>query len=384
MANAGVKGSRAGTALSNTFTGLLEGVTLTGEAIGEVEFTALNADGTMKTFRQTIEALREKFDDMTEAEKTNNAMAIAGKQGYAGLLAILNATDDDYNKLTNSINNCSGAAEKMAAIKLDNYKGQVTLLNSAMDALKTTIGDQFRPELTKLAKVATDIISGIQEFAEKNPVVVKSIMALTAEAGILLGVYTAYTTVKKVKNSLDKASAALRALETAATIKQTGAEVAETAATTGATVAQHAWNAALLANPITWVVAGVAALTVAVIALTNAEDSEQKQLRELTSASREQYEELQGLKAEYDEAAATYGENSEEAELLRWQVERLSEEYESGKQTIAEYREETQTLVDELNNSVSTYRDAVAEIDHQETSALALTHRLEELAGKVN
>jgi len=384
MANAGVKGSRAGTALSNTFTGLLEGVTLTGDAIGEVEFTALNADGTMKTFRQTIESLREQFDLMTEAEKTNNAMAIAGKQGYAGLLAILNATDDDYNKLTNSINNCSGAAEKMAAIKLDNYKGQVTLLNSAMDALKTTVGDQFRPELTKLAKVATDIISGIQEFAEKNPIVVKSIMALTAEAGVLLGVYTAYTTVKKAKLALDKAGVALRALETAGTVKQAAAETAETAATVGATAAQNALNASMLANPVTWLIAGVAALTVGVIALTNAEKSEEAQARELTSASREQYEELKSLRAEHESAVAAYGENSEEAQLLAWQMERLSAEYEAGKQTVEEYREETKALADSLNESVTAYRDSVAELDRQEVSALALVHRLENLAAQVN
>ena len=48
-----------------------------------------------------------------------------------GLLAILNATDADYQSLTASINNCTGAAKRMADIKMDNLRGQLTLMDSA-------------------------------------------------------------------------------------------------------------------------------------------------------------------------------------------------------------------------------------------------------------
>lgn len=126
MANAGVKGSVADTALKNIFNGLLTGATLTGKAFGEVEFSAINADGTMKGFSETIAELKVYFDQMTEAERVNNAMTLAGQRGYNGLLAILNTTDEDYQKLSNSINNCSGAAQRMAEIKLDNLQGDVT------------------------------------------------------------------------------------------------------------------------------------------------------------------------------------------------------------------------------------------------------------------
>lgn len=124
MANAGVKGSIAGTALKNTFNGLLEGATLTAAAFGEYEFSTLKADGTMKDFSSSIDELRGYFDQMTEAERVNNAMTIAGQRGYNGLLAILNSTDEDYAALTASINECSGAAEQMAEIKMDNLNGQ--------------------------------------------------------------------------------------------------------------------------------------------------------------------------------------------------------------------------------------------------------------------
>ena len=149
MANSGVKGSVAGTALKNTFNGLLEGVTLTGEAFGEYDYTAIKANGTMKSFSDTIDELRVYFDQMTEAERVNNAMAIAGQRGYNGLLAILNATDEDYASLTASINNCTGAAQRMAEIKLDNMNGQLTIMKSAWDGLKISVGEQFTPAMEK-------------------------------------------------------------------------------------------------------------------------------------------------------------------------------------------------------------------------------------------
>ena len=110
MANAGIKGSMAGTALKNTFNGLLEGVTMTSDAFGEYEFSATKADGTMKSFSATTQELRKYFNQMSESEKVANAQAIAGERAYNGLLAILNATDADYANLANSIDECSGAA----------------------------------------------------------------------------------------------------------------------------------------------------------------------------------------------------------------------------------------------------------------------------------
>ncbi len=74
MANAGIKGSLGNTTLKNIFNGLLSGATLTAAAFGEVEISAVNADGTMKAFSESVDELRDYFNQMTEAEKVNNAM----------------------------------------------------------------------------------------------------------------------------------------------------------------------------------------------------------------------------------------------------------------------------------------------------------------------
>lgn len=263
MANSGVKGSIAGTALRNTFNGLLEGVTLTGAAFGEYEYCAVKADGTMKDFGATIDELRGYFEQMTEAERVANAQAIAGQRGYNGLLAILNATDADYASLTNSINNCTGAAQRMASVKLDNMNGQLTLMNSAWDALKTTIGEQFIPEMRGLYSIGTDVFTGLNEFIKANPAVVKAVTAGVAVIGTATAALTAYAAIKKVVDALNLVPLIASA------------------------------------GPIVAAVAGVAALTGAIVGLVASANEGIPSVKELTEAAREMDEVM-------DEAAATY------------------------------------------------------------------------------
>jgi len=270
MANAGVKGSIAGTALKNTFNGLLEGATLTAAAFGEYEFSAIKADGTMKDFAGTIDELRVYFDQMTEAERVNNAMALAGKRGYNGLLAILNATDADYQSLTDSINNCSGAAKRMADIKMDNLRGQLTLMDSAMEAVKTTIGEQFNPELRRLAETGTDVLTWVNGFIQAHPAMTKGVMTFTGVMG-------------------------------AATVAITGVNAA-------LKIFQALNVAALFTGPVgavLGVAAAVAGVTAAVVGMTTALDDGIPSVKELTEAASEMQSTLESSAAAYDDASSS-------------------------------------------------------------------------------
>lgn len=269
MANAGVKGSNAGTALKNTFNGLLSGITLTGSALGEYEFTAVKADGTMKDFASTIEELRACFDQMTEAERVENAQAIAGERTYNGLLAILNATDEEYASLSASIADCSGAASTMAAIKLDNLNGELTLMNSAWDALKTTIGEQFIPEMRTLYSVGTDVFGVLDDFVQQNPGLVKGVTAFVAIIGVAIGVLTAYTAITKL-------AAAASALLTAAIPG---------------------------VNIIMGVTAAVAAVAGAIYGIVTAANEGVPSVKELTVAAQDMQETMDEANATYEETA---------------------------------------------------------------------------------
>ncbi|MCM1275457.1 MAG: phage tail tape measure protein [Lachnospiraceae bacterium] len=380
MANAGIKGSVAGTALKNTFNGLLEGATLTAKSIGEVEYTSIKADGTMKSFGETCDELRGYFEQMTEAERVQNAMTIAGQRGYNGLLAILNATEGDYEKLRASIENCTGSAQKMANIKLDNLAGDVTLLNSATDGLKMTVGGLYEDEFRGLVQTGTEIISKINEFCEANPAVVKGLMAIVAEVGLLVAGYTAFTTVKKVKNSLDTIGAALGARKAVAAGTAAVATGAEAAATTGAAGAQKLFNTTLLASPITWIVAGVAALTAGLVALREACKQEAFETKTLSTATEAQYREVERLNSEYETAAELYGETSDQARALKYDLDEATAAIDAQSFSVKDLYAEIDTLHSSTSDLLGNINGTTSEINSQYDSAMILSAKLKELA----
>ncbi len=362
MANAGVKGSVAGTALKNTFNGLLNGATLTAKAFGEVEFTAVNADGTIDSFSETINELRGYFDQMTEAERVQNAMLLAGQRGYNGLLAILNSTEEDYQSLTENINNCTGAAQKMADIKLDNLQGDVTLLESATDGLKMTLGDMYDDELRSVTQIGTQIMTGINEFCKKNPEVVKAIMAVVGAAGLLLTGYMAYNAVKKVKNTLDALGNVLSAQSAATTDGETGAIVANTAATEAGTAAKIA-HAAAIAGVVVAAAAVVGELAYyadAIWGVSAAVEETQKQTQDIIDTMNDSISQNDAETAILQEKVAVYDELRSKQNLTLAEQKRLDDVAAELQETLGGEAAVVNELTGEYNNlsgAVQSYID---------------------------
>lgn len=135
MANAGIKGEQAGTSLRAVLQRLADPPKDAAAALDEMGISATNADGTMRPLSDVLKDLREKFGGLSESQKTTYASSIAGTEAMSGLLAIVNASDDDFQSLSDSINNASGAAKEMEEIKMDNLKGQVDILKSGVEGL---------------------------------------------------------------------------------------------------------------------------------------------------------------------------------------------------------------------------------------------------------
>lgn len=157
MANSGIKGSQAGTALRSTFTALSGDVKLCGSAFGEVEIATTNADGTMRSLTDILDDCRGYFDQMTEAEKTNAAQSLVGKNAMSGFLALMNSGSADIDKLRGAIEGCDGATEEMYKTMNDNLEGQLTELKSSLDVLAISFGELMLP-------VIKDIVAGLQDF----------------------------------------------------------------------------------------------------------------------------------------------------------------------------------------------------------------------------
>jgi len=258
MANNGIKGSMAGTTLRNVFSALTGEVKLSGQAFGEVEITTSNADGTMKSLSETLNELRGYFDQMTDVEKTNNAQALAGTRAYAGLLAILNSTEQDYAGLTTKIKESTGAAKAMANTRMDNLKGDVTLLDSAFDALKIEVGDQLNPAIREFVESGTDITEWATQFIKDHKELVPIISAVTAGLATLTAIVLGYTVAVNL---------VIPALK--------------------------AFFAALASNPVLLVATAIATLTAALIVFSAQIESDIPSVKELTEASRDMQKTLE-------------------------------------------------------------------------------------------
>lgn len=155
MANAGIKGSQAGTELRSILTRLVKPPKDAAAALSALGISTTKADGSMKPMRQTMAELREKFSGLTESQKASYASSIAGQEAMSGLLAIVNASDSDFNKLQKAIDNSSGAAKKQADVMNNNLQGALYDLGSVAESVGIGIYEDIKTPLTKAVGVGT-------------------------------------------------------------------------------------------------------------------------------------------------------------------------------------------------------------------------------------
>ena len=162
MANNGIKASQAGTSLRSLLTNLTHPVGQAEDAINDLGISITNADGSVKPLSQTLQELRSKFGALSEAERAQYAAMLAGQEGMSGLLAIVNASDQDFADLTEQINNSSGAAQEMADIMMDNLAGKFELFTGALDSMKMSLGERFKPYLMDALEWLTDKVPDVE------------------------------------------------------------------------------------------------------------------------------------------------------------------------------------------------------------------------------
>ena len=167
MANAGIKSSQAGTALRSAITNLAKPTDTVASAMEQYGISLTDSSGKMYSLRELMEQLRQKLGGLSEAEQAQAAVSLFGKEAMSGMLAIINGSPADFEKLSNAIDTCSdtvdgynGTTEKMAAVMQDNLAGQVTILKSQLEELAISFSDILMPTIRS-------IVSRIQELVDK-------------------------------------------------------------------------------------------------------------------------------------------------------------------------------------------------------------------------
>lgn len=305
MANAGIKGERAGTALRSMMTRLASPPKMAAESIEELGITVTDSAGKMLPLIDILKQLRSKFNGLSEAEQAHHAKAIAGQEAMAGLLAIVNSAPDDFEQLIQSVNNSAGAADRMAKTMLNNVGGKFTLLKSQLEGIRLTIWDKLEPTIRKCIDSISRTLSSINWEAAGR----KAAAAFEKLVGVFEWFITHWDAVVTGISAIIAAFVAAKiATFTTAIIGAVSAISTAVAGATSLSAAFAALNTVMGMNPIGLVVGALAALAVgigAVIAKTTEASEETIEFNEkiaaqtdAVNANKESWEQLQATRQE--------------------------------------------------------------------------------------
>ena len=156
MANSSIKGSMAGTALKTSLANMAAPTDSMATAMEKYGISLTDSSGNMKTLKGVMDNLRGSLGGLSETEQTAAASTIFGKEAMAGMLAIINASEEDYNKLSDAIYNADGAAQDMSDTMLDNIEGSMTLMQSAVEGVQNSFGKRLTPYIRGVVDAITD------------------------------------------------------------------------------------------------------------------------------------------------------------------------------------------------------------------------------------
>lgn len=320
----------------------------TGSGVSEV---LLNSTG--KTFAQLMEqgySLGDVMAMLGNAVDGDSAAFNAlwnSTEAGIGALSLFNAGADKYNSVLESMRTSAGATEKAYSTMADTTDKSKQRMENAFNNLKISVGDVLNPALTQVYEGFTNVFAGMSDFVDEHPAVVAAISAIAVGVGGFTGALAAYNL-----------------------------------ATTAAKFVTEAFTATLAANPYVLAAAGIVAVTAAAVTLTGVLITQSDEYEGMTATCRDQYDELQRLNDQYNAACEQYGENSDAANSLRYQLDQLNDEFETNRQTVKEFVAECDGLVESHNKVMDAYNSSTSSIKDQELGTLALTQRLGELASQ--
>lgn len=322
-----------------------------GDTGSDVSEVLLNSTG--KTFAQLMEQgyslgdVMSMLGDAVDGDSTAFNALWSSTEAGIGALSLFNAGADKYNSVLDSMRTSAGATEKAYSTMADTTDKSKQRMENAFNNLKISVGDVLNPALTQVYEGFTNVFAGMSDFVDEHPAVVAAISAIAVGVGGFTGALAAYNL-----------------------------------ATTAAKFVTEAFTATLAANPYVLAAAGIVAVTAAAVTLTGVLITQSDEYEGMTATCRDQYDELQRLNDQYNAACEQYGENSDAANSLRYQLDQLNDEFETNRQTVKEFVAECDGLVESHNKVMDAYNSSTSSIKGQELGTLALTQRLGELASQ--
>ena len=316
MANQGLKGERAGTALNAVYRDLTQKMKNGAVAINGHTVAVQDQAGNYRKLSDIITDVQGATAGMGTAERNAALMAVFTSESLRGLNLLLNAGGRASAEFAAELRNSSGAAETAAAVMRDNLAGDIDVTKGKLEAAGLEIYDVLEPALRSVVGVAGDVAGA---FAEMD----SGTQKLIVTAGSLAA-------------AVPLAGTAIAGLTKVAGIAASGLSV-------------------LAAHPV---VAGVAALTVGVVALTTAFGDEMSAEEKVIAAHdenmkalKEEQQAIEDRKAAQDKAITAALTEAVHLEDLSIELETLVDENGKVKEG---YEDRVQYILNELNGAFGT------------------------------
>ncbi|MDK9851019.1 phage tail tape measure protein [Staphylococcus equorum] len=220
MSNAGIKGEKAGTALRTMFTNLSKPTKAMKDKMDELGISITDSNGEMLPMRDVMDQLRSSMGGLSKDQQAAAAATIFGKESMSGALAVVNASENDYKKLTKSIDGSSGASKRMAKEMEGGIGGSMRKMKSAVESLAISIGDVVAPFIGKAADAIAGLatkLTNLPGWLQGTIVAFGALAAAIGPLALVVGVFTAslgsiMTTLGPIMVGITKAGGVMKYL----------------------------------------------------------------------------------------------------------------------------------------------------------------------------
>lgn len=131
----------------------------------ELGLSFYDSEGKMKPLKDQIGMLKDAFKGLTPEQQQNALVTLYGQESLSGMLALIDKGPDKLGKLTDSLKNSDGAADKMARTMQDNMNSSLEQMMGALESAAIVIQKVMAPAVRKIA----DAVSGMVDMFVSAP-----------------------------------------------------------------------------------------------------------------------------------------------------------------------------------------------------------------------
>lgn len=364
MANQGLKGSEAGTALTAVMRDMTSKMEDGSIAIGETTVAVQDSEGNFRDLTDILKDVEDAVDGMGDAEKSSALMATFTSDSIKGLNLILNEGVDSAASFEEALRQSDGTAKEMAKTMNDNLSGDITALNSKLEGIKITVYESMAPALRDaVAKISEvlDTVDWEEKGEQLGKITVKAVEFFSKVIDNADGVKDVLTAIGTTLGTAFVVSKVLTFASTIASLWTTFKTLKT--AVDAATTSQLLLNAAQAATPIGLVTAAVAALAAGIIYLASKQEEAVGVTSDLTEYEAEQIEKVNELRQAYMDLADARDKSVQSIETEYSYYETLADELDTlvdaNGQVKEGYEDRVNFILTTLNEAVGTEMELV-------------------------